>query len=182
MISASFSFLRRDQLEERYFALIGDEFREQVRCIEPMSWCPIALAVAHYRAMDVLYPNQEQQFANGRENAERTVNVYAKTVVRAAAATGHVDPTAILKRLTVATDRSFRGGGAIAAYRTGAKDARTEWVGVPTLGVPYARNAFQGMLEGTLVLAARRVFVRRDLSFAPACGGHVAVAYDISWV
>ena len=64
----------------------------------------------------------------------------------------------LLKRLVNGIDRSSQGGGAVAAYRTGPKDARVELVGFPALGIPYVRNGWQRMLQGTLALAALTFF------------------------
>jgi len=80
--------------------------------------------------------------------------------------------------LVAASPEPAGGGGSLAAYRTGLKDARLELDGFPFIHVEYARNAWQGMFESALSVIAPRLFVRQDLGFNT--GDRMAL--NISWV
>ncbi len=178
LLAASLATVREHDLEARYFALLDASYHRHIQDLMPLSWVSMELAVLHYRVMEALFPAPEQQVANGRATAERTQNTYVRTIARAMQATGKLDPAELLKRLGSATDRVVRGGGAFAAYRTGPKDARVEFVGFPFLAVGYARYGWQGMFESTLGLGAHRMFARQDVRFER----EDRVAYLLSWV
>ena len=178
IITSSLTAVREHALEARYFALMDVSHHSDIRELLPLSWVSMELAVKHFQVMEVLYPEPDQQIANGKATAERTQNTYVRTIVRALQATGKLDPFELLKRLGHGVERAVRGGGAFAAYRTGLKDARVELVGFPFLSVGYARYGWQGMFESTLGLGANRMFARQDVRFERAD----RVAYLLSWV
>jgi hypothetical protein len=178
LIASSRALLADAELEARYFAPVDPSIRGDIRDVMPLSWVSMDLTVAHYRAMDHVFPSPEQQIENGRLTAERTQNTYVRTIARALQASGRLDPAELLKRVAQATERAIRGGGAVAAYRTGPKDARVELVGYPFLAVGYARYGWQGMFESTLGLAAQRMFARQDMRFER----DDRVAFLLSWV
>jgi hypothetical protein len=178
LITASLTTVREHGLEARYFSLLDPQNHRDIREVVPLSWLSMELALSHYQVMEQLYPTPNEQIENGKATAERTQNTYVRTIMRALKSTGRVDPLELLTRLGHATGRSVRGGGAVAAYRTGPKDARVELVGFPFLSVSYARYGWQGMFESTLGLAATRMFARQDMRFERAD----RVAYLLSWV
>ena len=178
LLASSMATLRETELEYRYYECLAPEYHQEIKAFVPLSWLAMQVAVGHYQAMDLVYPTPEVQIANGRRTAERTQNGYIRTIARGLSATGHLDPAELLKRVADATQRFVQGGGAVAAYRTGPKDARVELVGFPFLSIAYARYGWQGMFESTLSLAARRVFVRQDVRFER----DDRVAFLIAWV
>ncbi len=178
MIVTSLTLAREHGLEAGYFEQLPTALHERVRDVQPTSWVPMELAVSHYWTMTRLFPGVEQQVGNGRISSERTQNAYLRTIVRALQATGQVNPLTVLKRMPTVLGRMLQGGGAAGVYSLGMKDARIELVNYPVLEVPYVRNAWQGMFESALSLAAKRVFIRQDGRFRGAAN----IAYDVSWV
>jgi len=178
VIATSLGMAREHGFEAKYFDHLPPEHHAAVRELQPASWVPMEIVIAHYRAMTHVFPSAEQQIENGRISSERTQNAYIRTVVRALQATGQVTPLTAMKRLPAVFARMLQGGGAGAVYSVGPKDGRIELVNYPLLEVPYVRNGWQGMFESGLSLTARRVHVKQDPKFR---GVH-NTAYLVSWV
>lgn len=178
VIATSLGMAREHGFEAKYFDHLAAEYHGIVREVQPLSWVPMEVVIPHYRAMAYVFPGTERQIENGRVSSERTQNAYLRTVVRALQATGHVTPLTGLKRLPAIFGRMLNGGGGVAVYGIGPKDARIELVNYPLLEVAYVRNGWQGMFESALSLMSRRVVVKQDAKYR---GVHNA-AYVVSWV
>jgi hypothetical protein len=178
MLSSSIGLLREHGREALYFQRLPSSLHEVMRNVEPLAWIDMETALVHYHVMNEVYPGGIEQIENGRLIGARTFNTYVKTLLRAMSVGGQLDPTVLLRKLVQGTERSMRGGGALAAYRTGPKDARIEMVAFPILSIPYVRHAFQGIFEVLLAPTAKRVFVREDSSF----GRNQRIALSVSWV
>jgi hypothetical protein len=178
MLSTSLGLVREQDREQAYYALLPAHLHPFMRAVEPLAWIDMDTALVHYQVMNEIFPGKIEQIDNGRMIGERTFNGYVKTLLRAFAVGGQVDPSMLLRKLVQGMERSLRGGGAIAAYRTGPKDARAELVGYPLVSINYVRNAWLGVFEYLLALTSKRVFVREDPSF----GRDQRIALLISWV
>jgi hypothetical protein len=178
MLANSMAILRDKGREADYFAHLPARHHDEVRFVLTQAWLPMELAVVHYEAMGQVFPGVREQLENGRISSERSQNGWIRTVARTLQATGTLDIPSALKRAPQGVERFCRGGGAVAAYRTGPKDARLELDGFPFVRVEYARNAWQGMFESALGVIAPRLFVRQDLGFAMAD----RMALNIAWV
>ena len=178
MLANSMAILREREREQEYFAALPARHHDEVRFVLAQAWMPMDLALIHYEAMGKVFPTVNEQVENGRIAAERAQNGYVRTVARTLQATGNLDIPSVLKRLPVAVERFCRGGGCVAVYRTGQKDARIELDGFPFARIEYARNAWQGMFESSLALITPRLFVRQDIRFQEGD----RVAFTVSWV
>ncbi len=178
LLANSMAILRDHNRESEYFAALPTKHHEEVRFVVAQAWMPMELAVVHYETMGTVFPSIREQLLNGRTASERTQNGWVRTVARTLQATGTLDIPSTLKRLPAGVDRFCRGGGSVAVYRTGLKDARIELDGYPFVRIEYARNAWQGMFESALSLITPRLFVRQDLGYQQ--GDRMALT--ISWV
>ncbi len=178
LLATSFQIMREQGHEQRYFELLPRRLHQTIREISPGSWQPMADALAHYEVMGQLFPTPEQQVTNGKLSAERTQNAYVSTVVRSLRAAGALTFTTALKRVPAVFARLIDGGGAMAIYATGPKDARIELYGYPMLDIAYLRNGWQGLFASSLSLIARRVFVKVD----PESLGKARATYLVAWV
>jgi hypothetical protein len=178
MLANSIAILREQGREEQYFAALPAKHHEEVRFVLAQAWMPMELALVHYETMGKVFPSVREQVQNGRIASERTQNGWLRTVARTLQATGSLDIPTALKRLPQAVERFIRGGGSVAAYRTGMKDLRMEFDGYPFVRIEYARNAWQGMFESGLSLIAPRLFIRQDLGFQQ--GDRMALT--VAWV
>jgi hypothetical protein len=178
MLANSMAILRERGREPEYFAALPARHHEEVRFVLAQAWMPMELAVVHYEAMGRVFPDVREQVENGRVASERTQNGWIRTVARTLQATGSLDIPSVLKRLPQGVERFCRGGGSVAVYRTGLKDARIELDGYPFVHIEYARNAWQGMFESALSLITPRLFIRQDLRFAQ--GDRMALT--VAWV
>lgn len=178
VLSTSFDLVRQHGKEARYLGLMPSEHHDTIRFVVPQSWVPLDIALAHFCAMQEVFPDARQQVQNGREASERTQNNWLKTVVRALVASGHSPAMGVLKRIPAAFDRFLRDGGGVAVYEAGPKDGRLELYAQPLVATPYIRNGWQGMLEAAVSLASRSCVVRQDPRFQTTD----RMAFDVSWV
>lgn len=178
MLANSMAILRDRGREEEYFAALPACHHQEIRFVLAQAWMPMELALVHYEAMGQVFRTVPEQLENGRVASERTQNGWIRTIARTLQATGSLDIPSALKRLPQGVERFCRGGGSVAVYRTGPKDARIELDGFPFVRIEYARNAWQGMFESALSLITQRLFVRQDLRFQQGD----RVGFTVSWV
>jgi hypothetical protein len=178
LLASSFAVVRERGKESAYFLALDPAYHEAMRAVLVQAWLPMELAVAHYRAMGLVFPEAHEQIDNGKIISERTQNGYLRTIVRALHATGSLDIPTAVRRLPAVVERMVRGGGAASAYRTGRKDVRIELSGYPILRAPYTHNAWHGMFYSALSLVTARLTVRQDLRFR----SDSRMALDVSWV
>jgi hypothetical protein len=113
----------------------------------------------------------------GREVADKIQKSVLGTLVRLAKGAG-VTPWIGLEYLPKLWGRVMLGGG-MALYRLGPKEARVECHGAPRLAaLPYFRNGFRGMFEGSGQLFCNKLYVA-DLRALAARG---VAGFQVSWV
>jgi len=177
LLASSVQGVRDRGLNETYFAELPEEHHDAIRGLIASSWIPIDVAKAHYRTMDELPLTEEDHWAMGRRVAERVQHSWVGTIVRGLKASGAVTPVQIMERFQQAWDRLMDGGGASRVVQTGPKDIRVECYGIELAEGNYFRNAWAGMLESTLGLVARKVFVRDLVRYRSP----TSCAFSISW-
>jgi hypothetical protein len=177
VLASSLAILRQRGREQAYFRALPCELHESIHALVAQAWLSMELATAHFCAMDRVFPDPQEQRANGITAAERTQNGYVATVLRSLRAAGADYVPMALERVPSVLERMVRGGNCL-VYRTGLKDARIELVGYPFLAPRYCHNAWHGMFDSSLSLISRRIFVRNDLAFAT--GDRMAL--NLSWV
>ena len=177
MYVSSLASVRDLGLLDAYLKLIPEEVQPRLLEVTPATWVPVELIMHHYRAMDRLFPDAEQQRKNGRQASEKTQSGYLKTIFRVARAAGHLDPAVAASKLPTAFSRLWNGGMPT-AYRMGPKDVRIELLRYPIATVPYSARGWAGMFEAGLAPTAKRVYVRVDEGFRL----EESLAFDVSWV
>lgn len=174
LLSASLDAITELGLRPDYFLLLPMELHDTIEGLIVGQWLPIGVAIEHYKTIEQLGVTAAQAYQIGRRVADRVQSGYAGTVVRALG-TG-VTPFAVVQRAPSFWSRLMEGGG-VAAYQTGPKDARLEFHGIPLAEFTYFRHAFQGIIESTAELVARKVYGK---VVWPAGDRH-AVGYELSW-
>jgi hypothetical protein len=177
VLVASYELVLEDHRTQAYAQALDSEFRDVLPPQTALSWMPMNVSVAHYRAMNAAFPDPAQQVRNGVRSSERVQNAHIRTIIRGLRATGQLSPETLLKRAPSFFGRFVSGGG-VQVIKTGPKDARVEFYGIPLLAVPYVRYGWQGMFESALGLLAYRCYVKQDPRFRR--GEHMALL--CSWV
>ena len=177
MLASSLAVVREEGFEQKYFALLPAQYHTAVHGLVAQDWLSMELAIAHYAAMDRMFPTMAQQLENGRRAAQRAQVGYIQAVVRTLRLTGTIDLAAGLKRVPDVIARIVRGGSCN-VYLVARKDGRIELNGYPFLASRYVHNGWQGMFEASFSMLSRRIFVRQDL----LCSGDDCMALDVSWV
>lgn len=157
LLSGSIQALRNRGLYEAYLNEVPVEHREGILSMVAGVWIPIALARAHYEALDRLIPSEIDQIAMGRDVADRIHRTILATVAKAATGAG-VTPWMGLATMPKLWDRTFVGS-AVSIYKTGPKDARIEIVKLTLLETSYFRHAMCGVVGAGIELFSRRAFV-----------------------
>jgi hypothetical protein len=129
------------------------------------SWVPVALAHAHFAAIDRLGLDVATIEANTSLVASKLNGVFLGTVAQAARAAG-VTPWAGIRVVTATWRRVFKGG-ALAIQRVGPKEANLVSVGNSLLVHRYHRVGFRMHVTGAVQIFSARPFVR-EVSYEPA--------------
>ncbi|MEO0322599.1 MAG: hypothetical protein AAF447_06560 [Myxococcota bacterium] len=172
----SLRVMRELGLGDRYWPAVGVANEEELRSVVAQSWVPVELALIHYRAIDELVPDPEEQWAIGVRSAERLQAIYLRTLANLMRATGALTVERVLERMRSPFDRMMKGG-TIAAVRTGVKDAEVLLSDMPVLDIPYFRNGLGGWIVSGLKLGAPSVRGR-----VLRASGRGAATYAVSWV
>jgi hypothetical protein len=156
-VVSSLQSLRARGHFEAYFAELPERYRGTILESVVGVWLPMDAARAHYDACERLRLSVEEQLAMGAAVGERAQGTLLSTVVKSAQGVG-VTPWTVLPHF----DRLWRrgcNGGAVAVYRVGPKEARTEFVGCSLFDVAYFRHAFRGVIHGVASLFCEKVYV-----------------------
>ena len=145
-------WLRENRLFDAYAAALGRS--RALLDATASEWVPFSLGIAHWEALDALELSREQQVAMGRFMGEHAHNIVLATLVRLAGKLG-MSPWPALAQCHKLWIRSWRGG-AMAAYRTGARSARVELFQASVVG----KWSFRTGIVGT-VLAGLEPFCHR---------------------
>jgi hypothetical protein len=176
-ISTSQQTLRAHGLYDRYVKNLSPRVRDALVASVAGVWMPSELAAEHYRACDRLELMDLDLVQIGRESAERAHGSMMSMMVKVAKGTG-VTPWTSLGQVQRLWQRSLNGGGGIALYKLGPKEARVEFAGFPFAAIHYVRVAIRGIALGVVELFAQTAYARE---IAGLCTDKT-LAYRLSWV
>jgi hypothetical protein len=176
-ISTSQQTLRAHGLYERYVQSLSPQVRDALIASVAGVWMPVELAMEHYRACDRLGLMDIDLVQIGKESAERAHGTMMSMMVKVAKGAG-TTPWTSLGQVQRLWQRSLNGGGGIALYKLGPKEARVEFAGFPFSAVHYVRVAIRGIALGVVELFAETAYARE----IPSLCTDKTLAYRLSWV
>jgi hypothetical protein len=175
LIHASLDSLRQRDLIAQYTALLPREHHEAILQTLAATWLPIEVGMAHYRACERLDLMDHDQIDIGSDVGRRIQRSALSTIARASRAAG-VTPWLGLTSIDRLWFRLMQGGGACVT-KTGPKDARIVFEGVPLAEFRYFRNGFRGLILAAAELFSNRAYVH---TVNNRCGP-LRLEYRISW-
>jgi hypothetical protein len=176
LLLSSLQSLRSRGLSDRYLACLEPEMHAPLGEVVAGVWLPMAVGLAHYRALDAMALPEDVQAAIGHDVNERVQGSVIGLIARTARGAG-ATPWTAMAQMPRLWDRMFQGGGGVEGRRLGPKDALVELVGLPLLDVPYLRAAFRGAFLAGLAPFCQRVYVTLSADRRPAGGA----TFRLSW-
>jgi len=158
LVSSSLHAVKKHGLWERYDAALPALHRDAIASCVAGSWMSLAVATAHYEAMDALGLDAASVAAFGADVSRQTQHTFLSTMTRLATTSG-ATPWSALGQFQRLWDRIFDGGD-IAVWKTGPKDAVVEATGCPLFRVRYFRSGYAHYVRVLCELFATRVFAR----------------------
>ena len=162
----------------RYEQLLDSAYRVRVLEVLAMSWVPIDVALAHYRACDALAFGPDELAQVARLFSTRYADSIFGTMLRTSRQIGLEAPWIALRSQGRFWDRVYIGGG-VRAFRLGPKDAHLEQYGLPLAEISYFRSAHVLWLRAVGELFARKLHLRLVRPREP---GPNTIAFACSWV
>lgn len=157
LLMAARTQLRLSGLFEAYDRGLTAEARQQLEGVMAGTWTPIALAHAHFAAVDALELSEAAILENQRAGATKLHEVFLSTAFRLVRESG-LTPWTGMPALAKVWERMF-DGGAVGVQQVGPKDARLHIVAHPLLRYRYHRIGMRAHAEKVLGLCTVRVFV-----------------------
>jgi hypothetical protein len=177
LLAASVETVRQRGRFDEYVSLMSTEHRDQVVLGVAGVWLPMAVAVAHYVAIDALGFTDAEAVANGYAAGGRLNDTFLGAALKVASHVG-ATPWLPLEQTGKLFERVFRGGAGLQVEHCGPKEARIEIVGVPLLESPYFRGALRGQVQAGCELFCQRCYAREvGRRTAPGC-----TTLRVSWV
>lgn len=176
-LTASQASLRERGHGEAYAAFLPAEHKENILSVVAGIWLPMDVARAHYTACDALRLSTAELVDIGM-GATRRANATALTLAVRLARGAGVTPWTILGQTQRIWDRTCMGGGAVAVWRLGPKEARAEVVGYPLAGIRYNRITFRGILCAIVELFCQKMYVQE----IPELCTERSLGFRLSWV
>lgn len=171
--------LRDTQQYDRYLRCLPQQFHETIGYALAASWVPIEAALAHSRACDELFLDDQHLAEVGAHNARRVLDSFVGTLLRTARSAGaDAGHWLALKQSARIWERLYQGGGCI-VLQTGPKDAVLEIFGNPQSGSRFFRTAHAGFIRGVSQVLTKTALVRLVRSRTNRPHG---LAVAISWV
>lgn len=178
LIVSSLGVLKELGRFDRYTQLLDPSHQEQVLEVLALSWVPIEVALAHYRACDSLGLGQAELAQIALVLSTRYADSIFGTMLRTSRQVGLDAPWLALRSQGRFWDRVYVGGG-VRAYRLGPKDAHLEQHGLPLAEIAYFREAHRLWLQAIGGLFAKTIHIRLVRPREP--GPHT-MAFAGSWV
>ncbi len=176
LVTASLQALRHRGLYEAYCARLDRHFADEILTTVAGMWLPLAVARAHYAACDLLQAEEPEVIDLGMEVGDRVHGTFLGAMLRSARTVGATPWTALAQSRRL-SDRLFAGGGGIAVFRRGPKDAVVSMEGNGLCDVAYFRTGVCGVFRAALRLFVSRLYVTE----APGMHRAGAMALRISW-
>ena len=178
LLASSLQVLKEIEVYDRYRELLAPALHEPVLHALAMSWVPIDVALAHYRACDALALSDAKLQTLAHSLSHRYSDSIFGTMLRTSRQAGIDGPWIALRAQGRFWDRMYLGGG-VRAYRTGPKDAILEQRGIPLADISYFRSAHRLWLASLGELLVRKLHIR--LVRSSERGPHT-MAFAGSWV
>jgi hypothetical protein len=159
LIASSLQTLKELGHFDRYREQVAREHYEAIAYAIAMSWLPVELAMAHYRACDALALSDVELARIGNSVSKRYADSFFGTMLRTSRKAGIEGPWLALRSQGRIWDRVYQGGE-ISIYRTGPKDAYSEQRGLPLAEIPYFRHAYLAWFSALGELLVRKLHLR----------------------
>ena len=169
--------LRARGFGARYEAQLAPATHQRLSSLIAGEWVPIALALEHYSAADRLELDVATVEEIGGEVADR-VNKSALSMAVKMSKQAGVTPWSAISLAHRIHDLNWRGGGDIAVWKLGPKEARYEMIQQPCASVPYFAASFGGFIRALCGLFCTRAYARR----LPERCTSTRLAYRLAWV
>lgn len=176
-LTASQASVRERGYGERYAELLPPKHKEQLLGIIAGVWMPMEVAWAHYATCDRLELSTAELVDIGLGATRRANATALSFAVRVARGAG-VTPWTILAQLQRIWDRTCMGGGGVAVWKLGPKEARLEVVGFPLAELRYNRITFRGIVGATVELFCEKLYVKE----IPELCDRRSLGFRLSWV
>ena len=155
----------RDQIKalgeyDRYLEALAPEANVEIVSLIAASWVPLAVARAHFEALDRLELEAEAIEGAAKAVAGKLHGVLLRTVAKAAQASG-ATPLSVVRALGTLWGRTFQGGG-VGVKQTGPKEGLVYVVASPLLASRYHRTGLRTHIQMAADLFAERAFVREQ--------------------
>ena len=175
ILLSSLASLRERGLGDAYLAALPASLHPVVQQIVAGTWVDIAIALAHYAAVDALRLPVEVQVALGRSLGDKVRGTLLGTAVHGAQQVG-VTPWTIIPHLQRFWNRGI-DGGTLGAWRLGPKEARIECRGAVLLDSTYFREALRGTAMSVFDLFCSKSYMRERAEARDAS----SVSYRLQW-
>jgi hypothetical protein len=157
LLVASLGAIRDVGKMDDYVRALPAELHTPVLEAIPGTWMPVATAVAHYRACDMLGCSHAEVVGIGRRVFDRLQGTLLGTAVRLSRQVG-VTPWTVMPQFPRFWTRLF-DGSAMHGWRVGPKEARIDILDMPLCDSFYFRNALCGQGMGVLDLFCSKAYV-----------------------
>ena len=177
LLTASIDAVRKRGRFDEYVSHMAPEHQDQVVLGIAGVWLPMAVAQAHYAAVDALGFTEAEAIENGYSVGGRLNDTFLGAVLKVASQAG-ATPWLPLGQTGRLFERVFRGGAGLQVEECGPKEARIAIVGVPIVSSPYFRGALRGQIQAGCELFCRRCYAREvGPKAVPGC-----TMLRVSWV
>jgi hypothetical protein len=174
-LAAAVLGLRGDGRFDAYQANLDARYRDVLTNVVTGDWHPIDVLLAHFDACERLQMTPGEVLAIAEHVSGRAQGGVLELTARLAASTV-VTPWVVMAQLNRLWSRMARGGG-LGVFKLGPKEARVELVQFPGSRFRYCQLSMRGILQGSLALFCRRVFVTEVPGFTSPTQMAVRVAW-----
>lgn len=148
--------IKRAGLWATYLEALSSTAREQLPAIIAASWVPIALAVEHYRCLQLVCPDAAAAEERGARSVARLHGPVVNTVVRGLRAAGALSPPSIASKAVLFFGRLYVGGDVV-VIRRGNHGLEIEFRKNPLCRFEVYRFANLGVMLGAFHMAEPRL-------------------------
>lgn len=159
VLALSMRNVREAGMTNAYYETLDTDLLWAVRNLPQTGWVPMDVAVGHYSALEALGMTARDARRAGEKLTKGLDGSFAGTVVRRLQTDGAVSPRSLAPRLGLLWSRWVRGGG-LRVSETGDREVRIDVRAMPLMRFRYCRDGFEGVLNASFGLLARKATVR----------------------
>ena len=174
-LSSTLQAVKSRGLIDRYLELLPSEHHEAVVETVAGVWLPIDVALAHYRALNLLGLSRNGSHQIGLEVTRKVHGTSLTLAVRLARQAG-VTPWSIFAQMNRLWDRVWKGGG-LAVYKVGPKEAIVEAIRWRCAEIPYVRQTMPAVTLGIVEMFCAKAFVHD----VPELAGPASLGMRVQW-